>query len=163
MKTFSETARREAAALMERYPTRLAALIPIMFIAQKEFGYIDEEAERAIADLLGITPVSVREVSGFYFMIHKHPPGKYHLQICHNLTCTVMAAEKLLAWVREELGIEDGQRTGDGIFSLERVECLGACDLAPVMLVNDKLYTRLTLDKFTGIIEALRQGKIPED
>jgi NADH-quinone oxidoreductase subunit E len=163
MKTFSETARQEAASLMERYPTRAAALIPIMFLAQKEFGHIDEEAERAIAELMGISPVSVREVSGFYFMIHKHPPGKFHLQICHNITCTMMEAEFLLTWVKDNLGIEDGQRSGDGLFSLERVECLGACDKAPVMLVNETLYTHLTLEKFTGIIEALKQGKMLED
>jgi NADH-quinone oxidoreductase subunit E len=163
MKTFSEAARMEASALMERYPTRMAALIPIMFIAQREFGHIDEEAEKVIAELMDISPVSVREVSGFYFMIHKHPPGKYHLQICHNISCTIMAAEKLLTWVKDELGIEDGQRTGDALFSLERVECLGACDLAPVMLVNETLYTNLTLEKFTRIIDALKNGKIPED
>jgi NADH-quinone oxidoreductase subunit E len=163
MKTFSDNARTEANALMARYPTRMAALIPVMFIAQREFGHIDEDAEKAIAELMGISPVSVREVSQFYFMIHKHPPGKYHLQICHNITCTILAAEKLLTWVMDELGIEDGQRTGDALFSLERVECLGACDLAPVMLVNDRLYTHLTLEKFTGIIEELKKGKMPED
>lgn len=163
MKTFSEAARNEANALMSRYPTRLAALLPIMFLAQKEFGHIDEEAEKAIAELMDISPVSVREVSGFYFMFHKHPPGKYHLQICHTITCTMMYAEKLLTWVRDELGIEDGQRTPDGLFSLERMECLGACDKAPVMLVNETLYTHLTLEKFTGIVEELKKGKMPED
>jgi NADH-quinone oxidoreductase subunit E len=161
MKTFSTAARQEATTLMERYPTRAAALIPIMFLAQKEFGHIDEEAEKAIAELMGISPVSVREVSGFYFMIHKHPPGKYHLQICHNITCTMMEAEFLLTWVKDNLGIEDGQRTTDGLFSLERVECLGACDQAPVMLVNETLYTHLTQEKFTRIIGDLRQGRMP--
>jgi NADH-quinone oxidoreductase subunit E len=157
MKIFTETTRQEATRLMDLYPHKAAALLPILFLAQKEFGCLDGEAEQAVADLMGVPLVSVHEVVSFYFMFHQHPPGKYHLQVCHNLTCTMMAAESLFDYIKTNLGIEDGQRTEDGLFSLERVECLGACDRAPAMLVNDTLHTDLTPAALDQLIQDLRR------
>lgn len=162
MKNFTEKSQQEALSLLRRYPTRAAALLPILHLAQREFGYIDEEAERAVADLMQISPISVREVSRFYFMYHKHPVGRYHLQVCHNISCTMMGAESLLDFIKERLGIEADQRTSDGMFSVERVECLACCDRAPALLINDRLFTELTAETLDRIITDLQAGKALE-
>ncbi len=158
MKTFTDTSRQEALALMKRYPSKSAALLPILHIAQKDFGFIDDEAEKAVAELMGISPISVREASHFYFMFHQHLVGKYHLQVCHNITCTLMGAETILDHIKKHLGLEDHQRTEDGLFSLERVECLACCDRGPAMLVNEELHTELNSDRLADLIAELRRG-----
>lgn len=153
MKSFSQSARQEALAHLDRYPNREAALLPILHIAQREFGCIDEEAELAVAQLMNLSPVTVRETSMFYFMFHRHTAGKYHLQVCHNISCTLMGAETILDHIRHRLGIESGQRTEDGTFSVERVECIACCDRAPAMLVNEELHTNLTPEKLDDLIQ----------
>lgn len=158
MKTFTDTSRQEALALMKRYPNKSAALLPILHMAQREFGLIDEEAEKAVAELMGLSPISVREASHFYFMFHQHPVGKYHLQVCHNVSCTLMGAETILDHIKKHLGLEDHQRTEDGLFSLERVECLACCDRGPAMLVNEELHTELNSDRLADLIAELRRG-----
>lgn len=155
MKSFPETAKQEAQKLMERYPTREAALLPILYIAQKEFGFIDEKAELAVAELMEISPITVRETSRFYFMYHHHPIGKYHLQVCQNISCTIMGAETILDHLHQLLGIEEGQVTEDGLFSIERVECIACCDRGPAMLMNEELHTRLTPEKIDILINKL--------
>jgi NADH-quinone oxidoreductase E subunit len=159
MKNFTEKSQQEALALLSRYPTREAALLPILHLAQREFGHIDEEAERAVAQLMQISPITVREASQFYFMYHKHPVGKYHLQVCHNISCTMMGAETLLDFIKEKLGVEVDQRTSDGLFSVERVECLACCDRAPALLINDRLFTGLTAVTLGQILADLQAGK----
>jgi len=158
MKTFNDTARQEALVLMKRYPSKSAALLPILHIAQREFGFIDDDAERAVAELMGLSPISVREASHFYFMYHRHPVGKYHLQVCHNITCTLMGAEAILDHIKKHLGIEDHQRTEDGVFSVERVECLACCDRGPALLVNEDLHTELNPDRLANLIAELRRN-----
>ncbi len=153
MKSFSEAARKEAQSYLERYPQKQAALLPILHLAQKEFGCLDQEAELAVAELMGISPVSVREATQFYFMIHPHPVGKYHLQVCHNISCTLMGAETILDHIKKRLGIEADQVTPDGTFSLERVECIACCDRAPAMLINEELHTELTPEKLDALIK----------
>ncbi|TKJ42416.1 NAD(P)H-dependent oxidoreductase subunit E [candidate division LCP-89 bacterium B3_LCP] len=153
MRTLSDSTRQQAQALMEMYPTKEAAMLPVLHLAQKEFGLIDDEAEQVVAEVMGISPVSVRETSRFYFMYHHHPVGKYHLQVCQNISCTIMGAETILDHIKRRLGIEAEERTEDGLFSVERVECIACCDRGPAMLVNDKLHTGLTPDKIDGIIK----------
>ncbi len=153
MKKFSEATKQQVQAYLELYPKREAALLPILHIAQKEFGFLDEEAELAVAELMDLSPVTVRETSMFYFMFHRHPIGKYHFQVCHNISCTLMGAETILDHLKNRLGIEDGQRTEDGLFSVERVECIACCDRGPAMLVNDQLHTDLTPQKLDDLIK----------
>ncbi len=158
MRTFTDTSRQEALALMKRYPSKSAALLPILHLAQKEFGFIDDDAERAVSELMGLSPISVREASHFYFMYHPHPVGKFHLQVCHNITCTLMGAETILDHIKKHLSIEDHQRTEDGLFSVERVECLACCDRGPALLVNEDLHTELTPDRLADLISELRRS-----
>jgi NADH-quinone oxidoreductase subunit E len=165
MKEFTEASKQQAQAYLELYPKREAALLPILHLAQKEFGFIDDEAEMAVAEVMGISPVSVREASRFYFMYHHHPIGKYHLQVCHNISCTIMGAETILDHLKERLGIEADQRTEDGLFSIERVECIACCDRGPAMLINDQLHTDLTPEKIDTLIKELdpnRKFEVPK-
>jgi NADH-quinone oxidoreductase subunit E len=159
MKEFTEASKQQAQAYLELYPKREAALLPILHLAQKEFGFIDDEAEIAVAEVMNISPVSVREASRFYFMYHHHPIGKYHLQVCHNISCTIMGAETILDHIKDRLGIEADQRTEDGQFSVERVECIACCDRGPSMLINDQLHTDLTPEKIDGLIKELDSNR----
>lgn len=163
MKSLPDAARQQAQALMERYPRKEAALLPILYIAQKEFGFIDEEAEIAVAEVMGVSPVTVRETSRFYFMYHFHPVGKYHLQVCQNISCTIMGAETVLDHIKARHGIEADQMTEDGTFSVERVECIACCDRGPAMLVNDQLHTDLMPEKIDDLIKKLDPKRSIQD
>ncbi|MBU1651075.1 NAD(P)H-dependent oxidoreductase subunit E [bacterium] len=159
MKEFSAAARQEAEGYLGKYPKKEAALLPILHLAQKDFGFIDDEAELAVADLMGISPISVREASRFYFMYHHHPIGKFHLQVCQNITCTIMGAETILSHLKDKLGIEAEQRTEDELFSIERVECIACCDVGPAMFVNEDLVTNLTAEKVDAVLDKCREGQ----
>ncbi|MFH1862721.1 MAG: NAD(P)H-dependent oxidoreductase subunit E, partial [bacterium] len=140
----------------DRYPTREAAMLPILHLVQREFGYLDEEVELEVAALMEVAPVFVREAATFYFMYHRHPVGRYHLQVCHNISCTLMGAETILEHIEKTLGIKEGERTADGLFSLEEVECIACCDQAPAMLVNDQLHTLIAPEMLDQLITELR-------
>ncbi|MFH1863101.1 MAG: NADH-quinone oxidoreductase subunit NuoE [bacterium] len=159
MKTITEATRQQAQALIDRYPTREAAMLPILHLVQQEFGYLDEEAELAVAALMEVSPVFVREAATFYFMYHRHPVGRYHLQVCHNISCTLMGAETILAHIEKTLGIKEGERTADGLFSLEEVECIACSDRAPALLVNDQLHVQVTPEKLDQLTVELRSAE----
>ena len=156
MKAFSKEALKEIEEIIGHYPQKRAALLQVLHIAQREFGYIDEEVERTVASILEIPPVQVHEVVTFYTMYKRKPVGKYHIQVCRNLTCTLMGAESVLSYLMKKLKIRPGEVTPDGKFSLETVECLGACEMAPVMQINFDYYGNLTPEKIDEILEKLR-------
>ncbi len=155
MKEFSPQAKKEIEDLINRYPEKRAALLQVLHIAQKEFGYIDEEVEAKVASLLDIPPVQVHEVVTFYTMFRRKPVGKYHIQVCRNITCTLLGGETILHYLMKKLKIRPGEVTEDGKFSLETVECLGACEMAPVMQINFEYYGNLTPEKIDEILEKL--------
>ncbi len=156
MKAFSKQALKEIEEIIGHYPQKRAALLQVLHIAQREFGYIDEEVERTVASLLEIPPVQVHEVVTFYTMYKRKPMGRYHIQVCRNLTCTLMGAESVLSYLMKKLKIRPGEVTPDGKFSLETVECLGACEMAPVMQINFDYYGNLTPEKIDEILEKLK-------
>jgi len=141
--------------LMSRYPKKQAAILPVLHLVQRELGYISEDGEKWVADLLGINPVKVREVVTFYSMLSRKPLGKYHIQICSNLTCSLMGAESLIDYVSEKLGIKLGETSEDGKFTLTTVECLGACDQAPSMMINTDYYGNMDKKKIDKILKEL--------
>jgi len=151
----SETLKMRIEGLVARYPKKQAAVLPVIHLIQREFGYISEEQERWVADLLEINPVRVREVVTFYSMISQKRLGKYHIQVCSNLTCSLMGAESLIEYLTEKLGIKPGETTEDGKFTLTTVECLGACEQAPGMMINDDFYGRLNKEKLDKILREL--------
>lgn len=147
--------RKEVEALLVRYPKKEAAILPALHLVQRKLGYIPAEGEKFVAQVLGVRPVRVREVVTFYTMFSQKPLGKYHLQVCSNLSCTLNGSQGLLDYLREKLGIEPGNTTADGRITLSTVECLGACDQAPCLMVNDDLYGHLDKAKLEALLASL--------
>ena len=152
---FSEKALEQFRELLGRYPDRQAAVIPALHLAQQEFGYITQEVEDYVAGLLQIPPTDVHQVFTFYTMFRDRPVGKYHIKVCESVACHIMGATNVLDYLRKKLGIDVGQTTPDGRFTLTTVECLGACEMAPMMQVNDDFYGPLDEKKLDEILESL--------
>jgi NADH-quinone oxidoreductase subunit E len=152
---FTDTARREIEAVLARYPNREAAILPALHLAQREFGYVSDEAIVCVADLLGFTPARIEGVATFYTMYNRKPVGKYHLQICRNISCSLLGAEHLIEHVSKRLGIQPGETTPDGKFTLSKVECLGSCGTAPVLQLNDDYHEDLTEEKIDALLDGL--------
>jgi NADH-quinone oxidoreductase E subunit len=152
---FSDTARRELEAILSRYPDKEAAILPALHLAQREFGYVSDEAIVYVAGLLGFTPARIEGVATFYTMYNRKPVGKYHVQVCRNISCSLMGAEHLIEHVSKKLGIKPGETTPDGRFTLSKAECLGSCGTAPVMQVNDDYHEELTEEKIDVLLDGL--------
>jgi len=152
---YSEDLQKRIEQVMARYPKKEAALLPILHLVQREKGWISPAEERFIASLMGMKPMKVREVATFYTMILRRPPAKYHLQVCSNLTCSLLGAGTLIEYLKEKLGIAPGETTPDGKFSLTTVECLGACEQAPCLMVNFDYHGNLDKEKIDQLIASL--------
>jgi NADH-quinone oxidoreductase E subunit len=158
MGVFTEELLKEAENIIAQYPQRKAAIMPLLWLVQEKLGYIPKEAIDEVAELTGTTPIHVEAVVKFYEMFHERPVGKYQLMLCTNVSCLLRGADKTLQKLKEVLGIDVGETTPDGLFTLEEVECLAACDKAPVLLVNAvELFENLTPDKVEQIIAELRK------
>lgn len=156
---FSENTRKKLAETSERLPDKHSLLIPALAMAQKDFGYVSTEAMELIAGELGVTVAEVKAVATFYTMFNKKPVGKFHIQVCQNLTCSILGAETLIGYLEKKLGISCGETSKDKMFTLSRVECLGACGTAPVMQINDDYYENLTTQKIDDILATLKEAK----
>lgn len=154
---FSSGSRAEVEKLLSTYPTRDAALLPVLYIAQQEFGCVSTEAMEYVASLLGLSPARVYGVATFYTMYHKKPVGKHLVQVCMNLPCALRGAEEVFAYISAKLGIKEGETSADGLFTLMKVECLGACGNAPMMQINDQYYEDLTPSKVDEILDGMKQ------
>jgi NADH-quinone oxidoreductase subunit E len=152
---FTPERQAELDKLLPRYPSKEAALLPAMRMAQEEFGYLSNDVIDFLAKLIGLPVARVRAVATFYTMFETRPVGRYHVQVCQNLTCSMMGAEHIVTHLEKRLGIAAGETTADKKFSLSRVECLGACGTAPVMQINDEYYEALTPEKVSEILEGL--------
>lgn len=148
--------KEKSQAILRRYPDKRSALLPILHLIQEEQGRLSDEAMVAVAELLGLKPVEVREVATFYTMFNFRPVGRYHIQVCHNLSCSLLGAESLIAHLEERLQIRAGETTPDNLFTLIKVECLGSCGTAPVMQINGDYYENLSKEKVDVILESLR-------
>jgi len=153
-----ERLRPECDSLIAQYPDRRSALLPIMHLFVAEEGYASKEAMRCCAQMLELTPATVESVVSFYTLFFQKPVGKYMLQVCRNLSCTLNGAEDIMAYFREQLGVGHFQTTADGTFSYEEVECLAACDRAPCMQVNLEFVYDLTPQKIGEMLAAMRSG-----
>lgn len=156
--TFSSSNQAIAEALLQRYPESQpqAALLPMLHLAEKEFGLVNAEVEAMVANLCKCSPVKVHNVWAFYHMYARIYRGKYHIRVCHNISCSLLGAEHLIEVMQKKLGLSGPGTTSDGMFSLERVECLGSCGTAPAMLVNEDLYEDLTEEKVEKLLADLR-------
>lgn len=147
-----------------RYPERRSAIMPALYLAQAEYGYLSREVMEAVAEVLQVSPVQVYEIATFYSMFHTTPVGRHHLQVCTNVSCMLLGAERLLAHIEQALDLKAGESSPDGLFTLSCVECLGSCDTAPVMQVNNEPYCEnLSEQRIDGILQALREEQVRTD
>ena len=153
----------EIASILEKYPPELkrSAVLPLLHIAQKEYGHITREAIREIADLLEINPTDVGSLVGFYTLYYDKQEGKYRIQICTDLPCALRGSEIYAKQLCEALGIEPGGTTSDGLITVETVMCLAACDRAPMFQLQEpggiQYYENMTLESTLELIEELRR------
>ena len=144
--------------IVERYPParRRSAVLPALYLAQYQQGYITANAIRHVAELLGITPADVEDVVSFYTMFYRKPVGKFVLMVCRTLSCALNGAGRVTEELQAKLGVRPGQTDATGTFTLLEVECLGACDRAPVVMVNDAWHECLAPDDASKLIDDLR-------
>ena len=140
----------------KKYPTALAAVMDTVYIAQEQNGYISTEVMAEIADVLGIDKVNVLSVVTFYTMYHTKPMGKYHVQVCTNVSCMLRGGYEIWEQVKNKFGLDNMQTSADGKFSIEEVECMGACGFAPMIAVNEDFYENLTKEKVEEILDSLK-------
>ena len=157
--TFSEQTLARFAREVAKYPAdqKQSAVMACLAIVQQERGHVSAEAENGVAAYLGMAPIAVHEVTTFYNMYNQQPVGRYKLNVCTNLPCQLRDGQKALQRVLDKLGIEDGGTTPDGLFTVAKCECLGACADAPVMLVNDRqMLSYMSNERLDEIVQTLR-------
>src|SRR5712692_7221930 len=153
--TFSPEVEAEIDSHLAKYPVKRSAILPLMFIVQRERGYLDPPGVQYLANRLQLRVTDIWEVATFYSMIRTVPIGKYHIQVCKTLSCKLLGSEKITRHCSEKLGIRVGETTSDGRFSLSEVECLGSCGTAPMFQVNFAYHENLTADKVDQILDSL--------
>lgn len=144
--------------IIARYPLKRSAIVPLLLFAQDEIGYVSDEAIQEIARRVGVAPLEVIEDISYYSMLRRRPIGKYNFQVCTNISCMLRGAEEVFDYCSKKLGIGHKQTTPDGMFSLEEVECIGACCGAPAMQVNYDFCEDLTPRKIDALVEKLKNG-----
>ena len=153
---FNAQQKAEVIRLQTFYPDKRGALLPVLHMAQDTFGYISLEVEEYVAGLFDLSPAHVHEVVTFYTMYFQAPKGRHVVSVCHNLSCHLAGAPRIIDHVKQRLGIEPGETTDDGRVTFVTVECLCACEAAPMMQVDDRYEMNLTPEKVDGILEGLR-------
>ena len=144
-------------ALVLKYPLRRSALVPMLLYSQDEIGYLSDAVIAEVAERIGITELEVRDVASYYSMLRFKPAGKYNVQICTNISCMLRGAYELSVKFQQELGIGPEGITQDGLFSLEEVECIGACAWAPAIQVNYDFHHFVTPEKLDQLLDDLRK------
>jgi len=157
---FSEARLAEIAALVKRYPSAQSALMPVLYMAQEDFGYISMDAQKMIAEVLGLRLMQVREVVTFYTMFREQPCGSYLLEVCTNAGCMLNGANELVSHMCETLDIKVGETTPDGLFTVTEVECAGACGGAPVVQVNNIYHEKVTPESIDALIAEKRAAGV---
>ncbi len=146
--------KKKADPVVARYETKRASLLEILHLVQEQYGFITREAEAEVAEYLGIAAIDVREVMTFYTLYYDKPRAKTRFNVCRTLSCSLLGAEDVISHLEHKLGIKAGQQSADGKFSLAKVECLGACELAPMMQVNDNEFVGcLTKQKIDELLK----------
>lgn len=160
---FSPKTKKRVKNILKRYPAeqKQSAVIPVLKLAQDEFdGWLSLDAMKLVAEALDMPYIRVYEVATFYTMFNLEPVGKYHVQVCTNCSCMIRGAESIAKVAKDEAGVEkSGQMSGDEMFTVTEVECLGACVEAPMMQINDNYHTKLTEDSAREILQKLRAGQ----
>ena len=159
----SEESKARFAREVAKYPAdqKQSAVMACLTIAQQELGYLSAETEKEVAEYLGMAPIAVHEVTSFYNMYNQKPVGKYKLNVCTNLPCQLRDGGKAMAHLKSKLGVDNGQTTKDGLFTLQECECLGACADSPVLLVNDQtMCSFMSKEKLDQLVDGLRDAEV---
>jgi NADH-quinone oxidoreductase subunit E len=152
---FSEANEKKLDNIITRYPVKRSAILPALYIAQEEHGYVTDDDVKYLADRLDMRVNEVEEVVTFYTMYSRKPIGKYKLQVCRTVSCWLRGAEQITERIQHKIGCGIGETTPDGMFTLVEVECLGYCDLAPCLQVNFDYHDKVTPDRVDEIISGL--------
>ncbi len=160
--TLIDARKEEIERHLAKYPSKRSAVMPLLYIAQEEYGHITPEAVEEIAGLLDMSVTDVKSIVGFYTMYHDRPKGRYLIQICDDLPCALRDSGEILAYLIQKLGIQPGETTEDGLFTLETVMCIAACDRAPVIQVNFHYHEHMTKEKVDALIDELRRQAAEE-
>jgi NADH-quinone oxidoreductase subunit E len=154
---FSDQLEQRFEGLLTRYPIKRSALIPMLLYAQDEIGYLTDEAIREIGQRLDLSELEVRNVISYYSMLTTHPRGRFHIQVCTNISCMLRGAEEIFDHCSNALGIRNKETTEDRLFSLEEVECIGACSWAPALQVNYDFHENLTPEQVDEVLEKYKR------
>ncbi len=153
---FSPEAKKKFDYILTRYPSKEAVLLPVLHLVQETWGWISPEAVHYVSSLLDLSPANVFGVVSFYNMYNQKPLGKYHLQVCTNLSCMIRKAYDIYDGLCGKLGVEPGHTTTDGKFTVTEVECLGSCGTAPVVQVNNDYYENMDLPQMEALLAKLK-------
>ncbi|MFO1462721.1 MAG: NADH-quinone oxidoreductase subunit NuoE [bacterium] len=153
---FTSENQRKFEEILTRYPVKRAAMLPALWLAQRQNGWISPEVMEYVGTLLGLSPAKVYEVATFYTMFNLKPVGRYHFQVCRTLPCQLMGAEGITAHLEKKLGVKLGATSADGKYTLTEVECLGSCGTAPMLQLNDDYHENLTPEKLDALIASLK-------
>lgn len=151
----SEKAKAEIEQLKGKYPDPKSALLPALEIAQREHGWLSQEAMREVGQAMDLSPTEAASVASFYTMLYREPVGEHVIQVCTNISCSLLGAEHIVDYLSRKLGVGVGQTTPDGKFTLLTVECLGSCGTAPMMQVDEAYYENLTEEKIDRVLAEL--------
>jgi NADH-quinone oxidoreductase E subunit len=154
--SFSPEVEAEIDSHLAKYPVNRSAILPLMFIVQRERGYLDPPGVAYLANRLNLRITDIWEVATFYSMIYTEPVGKYHIQICKTLSCKIMGEPAITAHVCNKLGIKPGETTPDGKFTVSLVECLGSCGTAPMFQIGFDYHENLTTERVDQILDSLK-------
>ena len=162
-KSLTESAEAKIRSLSQRYPDKLAAVLPALYAAQDDMGFVGLAAMQEVARVLDIPQAHVYGVATFYTMFRKSPVGRFHIEVCTNLPCALKGGARIFERLGERLGVAAGEVSQDGMWSLSEVECLGSCGTGPCMQINHDVYDEMLDDaSLDAVIEACRNGQVPE-
>ena len=157
---FSEEFETRFVEMVPHYPTKRSALVPTLLYAQDEVGFLSDEVIQEIASRLDLTELEVRNVISYYSMLTTKPRGKFNVQVCTNISCLVRGGEEILQHCAKKLGVGNKGTTADGLFSLEEVECIGACSWAPAAQLNYDFHENLTVEKIDRLLDEYKKKAV---
>lgn len=161
--SFTEEELQEIEKIKAKFPTAKAATLQVLWVAQRKFGHVESDVQNLVAETLDLPKAHVHGVASFYTQYYKEEKGKFVLDVCTCLSCQLCGGYDILHHLEEKLGIEAGETTDDGMFSIQEVECLGACGYAPMLQVTNGVYVNnLTKEKVDDLIENLKNGNMPK-
>ncbi len=153
---FSQETLKQFDEVVSHYPEKKSAVLPVLYMAQKEFGYLSQEAIEYVAKLMDIPAARLYGIVTFYTMLNMKPVGRHHVQVCRTLPCALLGSERIINYLKKKLGINLGETTPDGRFTLSEVECLASCGTAPVMQINDDYCENLSEEKIDEMLQSVK-------